>query len=160
MLELRDLADATLNRAAVNSIYFLDSNAELLLKKGDVEHLLDASELDRQQLVLVSDDNNLHFARPMLSKPVDIEDFYLSEAGRTQAGRKQTNTIGWVVLSLSRDEMRTQVYQMIYTAVLVALGSILIGVLFALKAGSAIGRPVRELSALLRGAQPSRRGDG
>jgi two-component system sensor histidine kinase BarA len=150
LLELRDLADATLNRAAVNSIYFLDSSAELILKKGDVEHLLGASELDRQQLVVVSDDNNLHFARPMLSKPIDIDDFYLSEAGRTEAGRTQTKTIGWVVLSLSRDEMRTQVYQMIYTAVLVALGSILIGVLFALKAGSAIGRPVRELSTHIK----------
>lgn len=147
LLELRDLADTTINHAAVNGVYFLDTSAELLLKRGGVEHVLGASEIDRQQLVLVSDDDNLHFARPILSKPVDIEDFYLSEAGRTQAGRTQTDNIGWVVLSLSRDEMRKQVHQMLYTALLVALGSILIGVLIALKAGSAIGRPVRELSA-------------
>lgn len=139
---LRKLARATVSRPAIDTVLFLDREGQILAQRGDKQALATLPELSRDTLTSAMLDNHMVLARPILSSAIDIGDFEFAE-GRAPA---EAETLGWVVLALSRDSIFGRSTQILRDASIIALLGLMAGALFAVRTGARIGRPARALT--------------
>ncbi len=144
--QLKELARIALRRPAVARVCFLDSNARVLVKEGQVLQASCAANLDTSQLVVRSHADSIQFTWPITRTQLQVIDFEADELEPNPAAPP----VGWVVLALDNQNMLDAFRDMLASAVLLGLAGILTGVLFALRAGDNIGGPVRALTRHVR----------
>ncbi len=143
---LQELADAVTREVDVSLVTISDGAGQFLAVSGDLEQREVLTEKPRGiSLGLLEYPELLYFSEPIRQSGVHAEDIADQSLDAPAARDAAKNVLGWVNVTMSKGTTLKRQQEILLNGAMIALGSVLLTGLLALRLGMGITRPIRRL---------------
>ncbi|PVZ64929.1 ATP-binding protein [Pelagibaculum spongiae] len=149
--------DAQLSRALTNkeiqSVAIFDSDKKLLAQTGSLNSCNQTvNNIQGTGLQQFEHKDFSEFLTPIFSRSLFVDDYFASSKRNLNSNQK---LLGWSCVEVSKTETHLRQYQTLLSSLLLLIGGLTITLLFSIKMGNDINRPI---SAVLQALSSLRRG--
>ncbi len=141
---LQSLVRGAMREADVRSVAILDVEGRMLASAGNPGYAGPPSGESRE-----SEQSDPRTGNRLLSQPIFATQVKLDDLFELQSAQVPTQRLGQLLLELSRDRLKRQERQMLLAGAVVALGSLLLGGLLAVRLGRGVIRPILRVSDMI-----------
>ena len=141
---LQSLARAAMREGDVRSVAILDAEGRILASAGKAGYQRQPPADNQESEQSDSRTGNKLLSQPIFATQVKLDDLFESQKAQVPAQR-----LGQLLIEFSRDRVKRQERQMLLAGAVVALGSLMLGGLLAVRLGRGVIQPILRASEMI-----------
>ncbi len=142
---LQSLVRGAMREADVRSVAILDVEGRILASAGKPGYATAPTGGESGE----DEQSDPHTGNKLLVQPIFATQVKLDDLFEPQAAQVPTQRLGRLLIEFSRDRLKRQERQMLLAGAVVALGSLLLGGLLAVRLGRGVIRPILRVSDMI-----------